>query len=147
MHWGLGVCVSTPDELHPHVMTHKVMYLDSMYSESNKLKMSDLIHKHFLNEYNAKYKRYGKSKPKYCFKKNDLFTPEEVPQQENTCDCGVFTCAFAFCLTHNLPIQTFQQKDMVFFRKHIILSVSQGTLHPIISHNVNIDNLSTKLDV
>ena len=142
VHWGLGVCVSAPDESQPHIMRHKVMYLDSMYSPSNELKMSDLIHKHFENEYDHKYKRYGKFKPKYSFKAE--FTPDEVPQQHNTCDCGVFTCAFAFCLTHNIPFQTFQQKDMDFFRKHIILSVSQGTLHPIISHNVNIDNLSTR---
>ena len=53
----------------------------------------------------------------------------EVPQQENGYDCGVFLCAFAYCVVHDLPIEKFlEQKHMQLFRKHMLLSVTSGTL-------------------
>jgi Ulp1 family protease len=57
-------------------------------------------------------------------------TGRSVPQQHNGCDCGVFTCAFAQCVSLDLPFD-FSQSIMPHFRRHIALSiVSNGVLIP-----------------
>ena len=52
-------------------------------------------------------------------------TPK-VPRQENGNDCGAFVCAFATCLSLNLPFQ-FSQKDIPNFRKYIAYSIMSST--------------------
>ena len=47
----------------------------------------------------------------------------EDPLQSNAVDCGVFVCAFAYCLCNHLPLSTFKQDDMPFFRNHILCSI------------------------
>lgn len=48
----------------------------------------------------------------------------QVPQQENSFDCGVFMCIFAAHVTQNKPFR-FSQRDMPFFRKRILLDIMQ----------------------
>jgi len=63
---------------------------------------------------------------------NHIATEEAV--QKNGYDCGVFLCAYAYCVCHDLPIETFTQRHMSFFRRHILLSVSQGSLHDLLTY-------------
>ena len=130
-HWALGACVSRPLK---DAMVHDFYCLDS-YIEIDKTnkaeKMRFMIKEHLEHEGCAKHRRFGLPKPRQVYN----FERPKVPQQGNIYDCGVFTCAFAYCLAHNLPLNTFKHFNMTFFRKHIILSVCQGYLHPLISYN------------
>ena len=57
---------------------------------------------------------------------NDVHLQDgQIPQQENTYDCGVFLCKFADCISRGLPF-SFSQRDMPEMRnhlKHVILSL------------------------
>ncbi|XP_020805402.1 uncharacterized protein LOC110181838 [Drosophila serrata] len=50
-----------------------------------------------------------------------------VPQQTNGSDCGVFSCMFAEYISRDAPI-TFSQENMDYFRKKMILEISDGKL-------------------
>ena len=56
------------------------------------------------------------------------------PQQENGYDCGVFVCAYGYCLVNELPLNTFTQSNMNFFRQHIACSIASGSLLPLIKY-------------
>ena len=58
----------------------------------------------------------------------------DIPKQPNTVDCGVFVCAFAYCLVHDLPLDTFKAHHMTFFREHMLLTVSSGKLESLIEY-------------
>ena len=137
-HWGLGACISTPSK---DKMQHRIMFLDSLHDPENNHMIQNMIEKHLTQEGLEKHTKYGLKKPKSVF----IFEERRVPQQTNGFDCGVFTCAFAFCLAYNLPVHTFTQSNMNFFRKHMVLSVSQGTLHPIVKYNHFVDSLVDKI--
>lgn len=64
------------------------------------------------------------------FKKEDwqlVSSQQGTPQQENGFDCGVFSIMFADFLTDFLPL-TFQQENIVLFRKKICANVLRGSL-------------------
>ncbi|KAF4096658.1 sentrin-specific protease 1 [Onychostoma macrolepis] len=48
--------------------------------------------------------------------------PNEIPQQMNGSDCGMFTCKYAEYITKDRPI-TFTQKHMPYFRKRMIWEI------------------------
>ncbi|XP_032573885.1 sentrin-specific protease 2 [Drosophila sechellia] len=52
---------------------------------------------------------------------------QNVPQQGNTNDCGVFVCMFAEYRTRDAPI-TFCQKDMKYFRTKMVLELTSSQL-------------------
>lgn len=54
--------------------------------------------------------------------------------QKNAYDCGVFLCAISFCVCHDIPVDTFREKHMNYFRNHIVLSCAKGELMNIISY-------------
>jgi len=49
------------------------------------------------------------------------------PQQNNGSDCGVFTCAFAFCLCEDKPL-AFSASDMVTIRKRLALIIQAASI-------------------
>jgi len=53
----------------------------------------------------------------------------QVPQQQNSVDCGVFVCAFCFFIIHDMPMW-FSQDDIRFFRRHIALSIEECGIVP-----------------
>ena len=135
-HWVLGACLSRPVK---NAMVHNFYCLDSAikYDKTNKgAKIRFMIKDHLEHEGRVKHRRFGLHEPRHVYN----FERTKVPQQPNTYDCGVFTCAFAYCLAHNLPLDTFKHFNMTFFRKHIILSVSQGYIHPLISYDHSLDS-------
>lgn len=50
---------------------------------------------------------------------------EDIPQQHNGFDCGVFTCMFADALSRGMPL-CFTQQHITPFREHITLSILNG---------------------
>ncbi|NXS58068.1 SENP2 protease, partial [Brachypteracias leptosomus] len=48
--------------------------------------------------------------------------PQEIPQQSNSSDCGVFICRYADCIIRDLPI-TFTQKHMPYFRRKMVWEI------------------------
>lgn len=52
---------------------------------------------------------------------------EDLPQQENTSDCGVFMCQYSECLSRDAPI-AFGQQHMPYFRKRMAYEVLHKTL-------------------
>nr|AAS93776.1 AT21482p [Drosophila melanogaster] len=52
---------------------------------------------------------------------------QNVPQQDNMNDCGVFVCMFAEYLTRDAPI-TFSKKDMKYFRTKMVLELTGDQL-------------------
>ena len=51
-----------------------------------------------------------------------------IPQQNNGDDCGVFVCAFAKCLSLDLPFN-FSFRDISNFRKHILYRITLGSIN------------------
>uniref|UniRef100_A0A8D8W1N8 Sentrin-specific protease 1 n=1 Tax=Cacopsylla melanoneura TaxID=428564 RepID=A0A8D8W1N8_9HEMI len=49
--------------------------------------------------------------------------PKDVPQQQNSCDCGVFTSTFAEYLSRNADIFKVKQKDMPYYRKKMMVEI------------------------
>lgn len=48
--------------------------------------------------------------------------PNEIPQQMNGSDCGMFTCKYADYITKDKPI-TFTQKHMPYFRRRMVWEI------------------------
>ncbi|KAM3871596.1 sentrin-specific protease 1 [Diretmus argenteus] len=48
--------------------------------------------------------------------------PNEIPQQMNGSDCGMFTCKYAEYITKDKPI-TFTQKHMPYFRRRMVWEI------------------------
>ncbi|XP_058414380.1 sentrin-specific protease 1 isoform X1 [Diceros bicornis minor] len=47
---------------------------------------------------------------------------QEIPQQMNGSDCGMFTCKYADCITKDRPIN-FTQQHMPYFRKRMVWEI------------------------
>ncbi|XP_017064589.2 uncharacterized protein LOC108103576 [Drosophila eugracilis] len=52
---------------------------------------------------------------------------ENVPQQLNGSDCGVFSCMFAEYISRDVPI-TFSQSEMEYFRRKMVLEIVDGEM-------------------
>ena len=60
-----------------------------------------------------------------------ISTNIRVPQQQNGCDCGVFTIMYADFITDNLPLD-FSQEHVTLFRKKICANILKGRVgYPI----------------
>ncbi|KAL1458152.1 hypothetical protein WDU94_008323 [Cyamophila willieti] len=49
--------------------------------------------------------------------------PKDVPQQQNSSDCGVFTSTFGEYLSRNADISKVKQKDMPYYRKKMTVEI------------------------
>nr|XP_034959100.1 sentrin-specific protease 1-like [Zootoca vivipara] len=47
---------------------------------------------------------------------------QEIPQQMNGSDCGMFACKYADCITKDKPIN-FTQQHMPYFRKRMVWEI------------------------
>ncbi|XP_017050781.1 uncharacterized protein LOC108094613 [Drosophila ficusphila] len=52
---------------------------------------------------------------------------QNIPQQLNGSDCGLFSCMFAEYISRDVPI-TFSQENMEYFRKKMPLEIAEGKL-------------------
>ncbi|ORY55013.1 hypothetical protein BCR35DRAFT_310206, partial [Leucosporidium creatinivorum] len=53
---------------------------------------------------------------------------EDVPQQENSCDCGIFTCQFMETLSRDVEGFDFTQKEMPYLRNKMALEIHEERL-------------------
>ncbi len=56
-----------------------------------------------------------------------LFSAEDIPQQLNGSDCGVFSCKFAEYLSRDAVVN-FSQETMPYFRRTMIYEVASRRL-------------------
>ena len=52
---------------------------------------------------------------------------EEIPQQLNGCDCGMFTCKYLDYISRDHPV-TFSQQHMPIFRKRMVQEILHSHL-------------------
>ena len=70
-----------------------------------------------------------------CFMLHLIPSPQmvvmkDIPQQNNSSDCGMFSCKFAEYLSRRAEI-TFDQADMPYFRRRMMWEiVKNNILHP-----------------
>lgn len=53
---------------------------------------------------------------------------QDIPQQENCFDCGVFTCQFMETLARGEEEFSFQQKDMPYLRRRMAWEIGRAKL-------------------
>ncbi|XP_052015603.1 sentrin-specific protease 2-like [Apodemus sylvaticus] len=112
VHWSLVVI---------DIRKQNIAYLDSMGQSGNSI--CETIFQYLQNESRTRrnieldpleWKRYS-------------MTSEEIPQQLNGSDCGVFTCKYADYIARDQPV-TFTQQDMPFFRKKMVWEILHSHL-------------------
>ncbi len=54
--------------------------------------------------------------------------PQDIPQQENAYDCGVFTCTILEYLSRGEEVFNFTQKHMPYIRRKMILEIATSQL-------------------
>ena len=60
----------------------------------------------------------------------------DTPQQHNGYDCGVHVCAVAYCLCHEIPLDSFATEEQIAnFRVHMALSIYNGKLQRLIEYD------------
>ncbi len=68
--------------------------------------------------------------PNYYLRKNYInfdLLQDEIPQQQNAYDCGVFACTYAEHITRNASF-SFEQKNMPYFRLKMRYEILTGEL-------------------
>ena len=58
-----------------------------------------------------------------------LDTIPDLPQQQNTHDCGMFTIMYADFLTDDLPLSLFHQRDILTYRRKVVSAILEGRLN------------------
>jgi sentrin-specific protease 1 len=56
---------------------------------------------------------------------------QDVPQQENGYDCGMFTCCFLEALSRGEETFNFSQKDMPYLRRRFIWEIGNASLRDL----------------
>ncbi|KAM8718495.1 hypothetical protein ACLKA7_001665 [Drosophila subpalustris] len=110
VHWCMAII---------HMKNKTIRYYDSM-GKPNQMVLSAL--ETYLREESL-------DKRKLPFDTSDfkIENVQDVPQQTNGSDCGVFSCMFAEYITRNKPLN-FSQEHMEYFRKKMVLEICSGEL-------------------
>jgi len=101
-----------------------ISYYDSMPSKGYRY--VKLMKRYLVDELKAKKKLVAVHKWRWRM----IARPADVAQQTNIHDCGVFVCAFCYFICNGIPLKLLSQKDIVYFRRHIALSISKRTIYP-----------------
>lgn len=59
----------------------------------------------------------------------ELVYCDDIPEQLNSYDCGMFVCMYARCLVQTNPL-SFSQKEMAAIRRHVVLELLLKKLLP-----------------
>ncbi|KAJ9444484.1 Sentrin-specific protease [Diplonema papillatum] len=106
--------------------SQKVVYCDSLSSTYAGSKVTGIIKRWLDDEYKERKKAPADpplSEMYEAFPSGD----HDVPQQIGSFDCGVFTCAFANCLTAGRePI--FGQQDVFYLRQRMVIELLEGKI-------------------
>ncbi|XP_056154551.1 sentrin-specific protease 1 [Lampris incognitus] len=111
VHLGMHWCLSVVD-----FRKKAIMYFDSM--GGNDGGACRILLEYLQQESkDKKGKELDTSGWSLCSKR-----PNEIPQQMNGSDCGMFTCKYAEYITKDKPI-TFTQKHMAYFRRRMVWEI------------------------
>ncbi|KAK6636265.1 hypothetical protein RUM43_009924 [Polyplax serrata] len=114
IHLGMHWCMSVID-----FRSKEVRYYDSMGSSNNRC----------LNALLSYLEAESLDKKKVAYSTNDWkqINVDDIPQQMNGSDCGVFSCVFAEHLARNSPL-LFSQENMPYFRRKMALEIVEAKL-------------------
>lgn len=107
VHWSLVVI---------DLRKKSIVYLDSMAQNGEKI--CEIIFQYLQNE--SKTRRNIDLKPSQW--KLYYMTAEEIPQQQNGSDCGIFLCKYAEYISRDQPV-AFAQHHMPIFRKSMVWEI------------------------
>ena len=117
VHLGMHWCLAVVD-----FAQSGVYYFDSM-GGNNRACLEALC------EYLRK-EHMDKKNEEYSMNNFEMVVMKDIPQQNNSSDCGMFSCKFAEYLSRRAAI-TFDQADMPYFRQRMMLEiVKNNILHP-----------------
>lgn len=106
MHW----CLATVD-----FKLKQFCYYDSLRGVNNTCLQ-------LLKEY-IQQKASGCKSNDHTFSVWSNVIRQDIPQQYNSYDCGVFVCMYARLLSEKAPLNSFSQTDMALIRKHMVLEL------------------------
>ena len=109
-HWALIVI---------HVIQQEIHYYDSNYTSTGKIFL-DFIFKWLADEVKDKKLSINTSKDEWLLLDDKDLT--NVPKQDNSYDCGVFTLVAADFISQNKPL-SYSQKEMTEYRKKILTEI------------------------
>lgn len=99
----------------------QIALYDSFGAPHAKANCIDLL-REYLEEESLHKRKHGIDWDDWKF-----IVAEDVPQQQNMSDCGMFTCQFAECISRDAPFQ-FTQQHMPYFRKRVVYEILHSTL-------------------
>ncbi|ETV88061.1 hypothetical protein, variant 1 [Aphanomyces astaci] len=111
VHWCLAVIF---------MQEKRIQYFDSMAGTGSQC--LDVLLKYLHDE-----SQHKKNTPFDATGWELVGTTDDTPQQDNSFDCGVFTCMFADYLSLDRPL-TFSQRDMKFYRRRMVLRMVHGSI-------------------
>jgi len=109
VHLGMHWCLAAID-----MRKKQIAYYDSLKGNNNQCLA--VLRNYIIEEH--------KDKKKTALAVNEWsqIQPKNIPEQKNGCDCGVFTCMYADCLTKDSPFN-FTQTDMPYFRERMVYEI------------------------
>jgi len=110
-HWTLAVI---------YVTKKRIVFYDSMGGSGDKYLQAL---KRYLTDESQDKKQKAIDLNDWTVQSNG----KKIPRQNNSYDCGVFTCAFADFLSDDLPLR-FAQSDIAKWRHKIAHAVLQGRI-------------------
>ncbi|ENN80362.1 sentrin-specific protease 1 [Dendroctonus ponderosae] len=114
IHLGMHWCMAIID-----FRDKSIRYYDSMGSPNTKC--LEALRKYLEAEH------MDKKSSVYNTKDFTLENMDDIPQQMNGSDCGMFACTFAEFITRNAKI-VFSQDDMPYLRKKMVVEIMTGDL-------------------
>lgn len=114
VHLGMHWCMAVVD-----FRRKEVRYYDSMGSPNDRCLKALL--------YYLEAESSDKKNKKYDTSSWDQINVDDIPQQMNGSDCGVFSCMFAEHLARDARID-FTQENMPYFRRKMVLEIMQSKL-------------------
>eukprot|EP00941_MAST-03F_sp_MAST-3F-sp1_P003790 g3790.t1 len=103
----------------------RIHYYDSM--SGNGRQYLKALFRYLKDEKEDKKKRF-KDSPEFE-EEGWTLSSESCPQQQNGYDCGVFSAIGVMHISNNEPLN-YSQRNMPFFRQHMVLSILNGVLSP-----------------
>jgi Ulp1 family protease len=110
MHWCMAIV---------NLKERTIKYYDSMGKSNNQCLNA-------LKGY-LEFEHQDKKNEPYSTKDFVLENVQDIPQQMNGSDCGMFSCTFAEFATRKAKF-TFQQEDMPYLRKKMVVEILTGQL-------------------
>lgn len=114
IHLGMHWCMAVID-----FRDNSIRYYDSMGSPNNRC--LEALKNYLEVEHNDKK---GTQLETNNFILENM---DDIPQQMNGSDCGMFACTFVEFISRNAKI-TFKQEDMPYFRKKMVVEIMLGEL-------------------